>query len=601
MLDAGFPNTLPLIPDHKGYSDGTSSPDPILNANMAAVNPYGSSEPIAPRQRASHAHPAQLTPGRITLAPKSLVHPLSIEPVSDLLYSGFVEHLGRGIYGGIVDDPNNPSPPELLVQQEDPKDAARTAGRLGWRKDVMKILGKDGDLEMPVLRWPGGNFVSNYHWKDGVGPVAERPKRLELAWLSTEGNKFGTDEFIDYCRGLGVEPYFCLNMGTGSYEEALEWVEYCNSKADTHLVNLRKKNTGREEPHNVRFWGLGNEVYGSWQVGKLTASDYVKMASRWAHGLRLVDPSIKLVSCGELGTTEWDREVLQGLIDVVDYHSIHLYTMLGHERYSAPGLDYEKNVFGPAAAERCIDICTSLIEHAKLSRSSFGGEQSSLVARDVKICYDEWNVWDDVKAPGSAGLEQTYDYTDMLGVVAWLNVLVRKHHEVGMACIAQSVNVISPLMTSKDSLLFQTTYWPLRLFSRYMKNGRLLNLASTSTDVYTGPTYPYWIQHIAPPAYIDMVGICVQKTPESKTVSIRLSILNRHPTVDWETQVDTSSLTSITSVEKHEIYSDDLAAKNTFESPDVVVPLVSTSDKLPPSLTVRKHSWVFLIIEATVE
>lgn len=570
---------------------------------MAGVNPYAASSSeggIAPKATAKFSHPEQLSPGRLSLSSRNLVHPRTEPVVSDKLYSGFVEHLGRGIYGGIVDSPSNPSPAELLQPQD--KGTALTKGRLGWRKDVIKVLAKNGDLEMPVLRWPGGNFVSNYHWQDGIGPIEKRPKRIELAWLSTESNHFGTDEFIDYCRELDVEPYLCLNMGTGSYEEALAWVEYCNGTGDTYWANLRRQNTGRDEPHNVKYWGLGNEMHGPWQVGHLSATDYTKMASRWAHGLKLVDPTIKLVSCGNQGNSEWDREVLSGLIGIVDMHSIHLYTMLGHDRYSGEaGFEYEKNVFGPAAAERGIEICTSLIELAKIDKAGqvldWSKRDDQVAAREVKICYDEWNVWDEVKAPGtgSNGLEQIYDYTDMLGVVAWLNVLVRKHKDIGMACIAQSVNVISPLMTSPDGLLFQTTYWPLRLFAKYMKNGRLLNLGYTS-DVYQGPTYPIWIKHITPPTYIDLVGIIV----EGEKPSIRISILNRHPTADWEVQLDFDDRdVNAQAVEIHELYSDDLLAKNSFDNKDVVKPKVTKASVAEASkLVIKKHSFVFLIIGA---
>lgn len=202
---------------------------------MAGVDPYAQSKGGSILPASSFKHIPSLRPGKLRISPNCLA---SDEVVSDKLYSGFVEHLGRGIYGGIVDLPSDPSPPKLLQAQE--------KGRLGWRKDVIEVL-RD-DLEMPVLRWPGGNFVSNYHWQDGIGPIENRPKRIELAWGATESNHFGTDEFIDYCRELKVEPYLCLNMGTGTYEEALAWLEYCNGTGDTYWAQLRRKNTGRDEP-----------------------------------------------------------------------------------------------------------------------------------------------------------------------------------------------------------------------------------------------------------------------------------------------------------------------------------------------------------------
>ncbi|CAO1626768.1 unnamed protein product [Sympodiomycopsis kandeliae] len=575
---------------------------------MAGVNPYAtggaSSTPIAPFK-----HPDSLRPGHLKISSKSLVYPRSEPLVSDKLYSGFVEHLGRGIYGGIVDHPEQPSPADLLIKQD--AGDALTKDRLGFRKDVIKILHKDdGELQIPILRWPGGNFVSNYHWQDGIGPISQRPVRVELAWLSTESNRFGTDEFIDYCRALNVEPYFCLNMGTGTYEEALAWIEYCNGTGNTYWANLRRKNTGRDEPHNVKYWGLGNEVHGPWQIGHLSATDYTKMASRWAHGIKLLDPTVKLVSCGNQGNSEWDREVLNGLIGIVDYHSIHLYTMLGHER-AGTGSEYEKNVFGPAAAERGIEICSSLIDLAKIESGSsildWSNRDAVNAAREVKICYDEWNVWDEVKAPGngSNGLEQWYDYTDMLGVVAWLNVLVRKSKEVGIACIAQSVNVISPVMTSPTGIVKQTTYHPLYYFSRYMKNARLLNLGLDLDNPYTGPTYPAWVQYMVPPQYIDVVGVIAENEKE-KTASVRISVLNRHPEIDWKATLsfDGQDGFQAESAEIHELYSDDLFAKNTFENPNNIVPKITKLNKeqlnKKDGLVVRKHSFVFLIIEGRI-
>lgn len=211
-------------------------------------------------------------------------------------------------------------------------------------------------------------------------------------------------------------------------------------------------------------------VWGPWQVGNLSASEYAAMARRWAHGLKLVDPSIKLVSCGETGWSDWDREVLQAVTPFVDLHSIHWYSMLGHQGQGigtgelasevavtkpGSGYDFEKNVFGPAAAERGIELAARLIDLANIDLTMRG-----IPARDVRLAFDEWNVWDTVKAPPEKGLEQAYDYTDMLGVVAWLGVLVRRHREVAVACLAQSVNVIAPLMARADGVLRQTTFWP---------------------------------------------------------------------------------------------------------------------------------------------
>ncbi|MGI9123036.1 MAG: alpha-N-arabinofuranosidase, partial [Rubrobacter sp.] len=192
------------------------------------------------------------------------------------VFGGFIEHLGRCIYGGVFDEGSSLSDDR------------------GYRRDVLEAA---RGLRIPILRWPGGNFVSGYHWTDGIGPREERPRKTELAWFSEESNRFGTDEFIEYCRLMGAEPYICVNMGTGTMDEAQAWVEYCNGTGDTYWANLRRRN-GHEEPYNVKYWGLGNEMYGEWQIGALSAEDYVRKAREFAKVMRWTDPSIELVGCG---------------------------------------------------------------------------------------------------------------------------------------------------------------------------------------------------------------------------------------------------------------------------------------------------------------
>src|ERR1051326_4699749 len=269
------------------------------------------------------------------------------------LFGGFIEHLGRCIYGGVYDE----SSPLSDVH--------------GYRTDVMDALRA---LRLPVLRWPGGNFVSGYHWQDGIGPVEQRPRRMNLSWHAEESNRFGTDEFLRYCRLIDAEPYLCVNMGTGMLDEAQAWVEYCNGTGDTYWANLRRQH-GHPDPYQVRYWGLGNEMYGDWQIGALTPQAYVERAREFAKVMKWTDPGIKLVSCGQSGWNAWDRIVLEGLAPHIDFHSIHLYTG-AFEHYS--------NVFSAHQAERALDICQALIEQVRYEQH---------IAHPIKIAYDEWNVW----------------------------------------------------------------------------------------------------------------------------------------------------------------------------------------------------------------
>jgi alpha-N-arabinofuranosidase len=218
------------------------------------------------------------------------------------VYGMFIEHLGRCIYGGIY-EPSSP-----------------LSDANGFREDVLKAA---KGLRPPILRWPGGSFVSGYHWLDGVGPKDKRPVRRELAWNAVETNQFGTNEFIQYCRALDTEPYICANLGSGTMDEVAAWVEYCNGEAGTSHAALRAEH-GFTHPHDVTYWGLGNEMYGDWQIGHKNAEDYAKLARQCAKVMKAVDSRIKLVLCGgqEL---DWDREVLGKCADVVDYISYHCY------------------------------------------------------------------------------------------------------------------------------------------------------------------------------------------------------------------------------------------------------------------------------------
>ncbi|KAL1862076.1 hypothetical protein Plec18167_001143 [Paecilomyces lecythidis] len=400
-----------------------------------------------------------------------------ISRINPNIYSGFTEHMGRCIYGGIY-DPGNPLSDEN-----------------GFRKDVIEAL---KELNIPVVRYPGGNFCATYHWTDGIGPKEERPARPELAWLGTETNQFGTNEFLKWCEILGTEPYFCLNFGTGTLDEALAWVEYCNGTSDTYYANLRRK-YGREKPYNVKYWALGNETWGPWQVEQMTKEAYAHKAYQWAKALKLLDPSLILILCGQDGTSSWDYYTLKSCllplnsplstsaVPLIDMHSIHLYTSSS---------SHLKNVTAPLAAERAIEITSSLIDLAMI--------ENRVPPTQLRptICFDEWNVWDPIRAEGSKGAEESYTLSDALAVAVFLNVFIRKSKDLGMACIAQSVNVISPLMTSKDGITKQTTWWPLLLFSKYMRGWTIGAHVSCST--YEGPTSPEWVRFAKETPWLDV-------------------------------------------------------------------------------------------------
>jgi alpha-N-arabinofuranosidase len=407
-------------------------------------------------------------------------------PVDRNVFGGFVEHLGRCIYGGLYDE------------------GSPLADAQGFRTDVLGLL---REFRMGVLRWPGGNFVSNYHWADGIGPKDERPRRPELAWGAEESNRFGTDEFMAYCRQLGTQPYVCLNMGTGTLDEALAWVEYCNGAGDTAWVQRRRDN-GHAEPYGVRYWGLGNEMYGDWQVGAVSAEEYVRTATRWARAIRMLDPKAKLVSCGMNGWNDWDRVVIDGLAPLVDYHSLHIYT--GSD-------DYWTNVLQPHQAERAIRCARALIERAAYVKK---------IARPPRIAYDEWNVW---FRTDDGTLEERYSFPDALAVATYLNIFIRNCDWVRMANLAQMVNAIAPIVTSADAVAVQPIYYPVLLHAR-----AALDIA---VDVYVnapminplGPDTHYgrWPHRVADLGPFAMVDAAATMSPGRDRLA--LTLVNRNP------------------------------------------------------------------------
>jgi alpha-L-arabinofuranosidase len=398
------------------------------------------------------------------------------------VFGGFVEHLGRCIYGGLYEE------------------GSPLSDQRGFRTDVLGLL---KDLRLSVLRWPGGNFVSNYHWQDGIGPKDGRPVRAELAWGGTESNRFGTDEFIEYCAELGVEPYICLNMGSGSLEEALAWIEYCNSARSTHWADRRREN-GHDEPYGVHWWGLGNEIYGPWQVGALSAREYVREATRWARAIKMIDPTARLVSCGKLGWSDWDVAVIDGLASLVDLHSIHLYT--GSE-------DYWTNVLSPHAAERAIATTSALLRRAAYNQR---------LERAPRIVYDEWNVWFRNK---TGALEERFVFSDALAVGLYLNIFVRNCAWVAMANMAQMVNAIAPIVTSPRAAAVQPIYYPFLLHAQ----GHL----ATAVDTFVaGPTveapaellsaWPHRISDLGPFPLVDAAA-----TVSAGRDRLALTLVNR--------------------------------------------------------------------------
>jgi alpha-L-arabinofuranosidase len=373
-----------------------------------------------------------------------------ISQVDKNIYGNFVEHLGRCVYGGIY-EPGSPLSDEN-----------------GFRKDVMEA---SRGLNISLVRYPGGNFVSNYHWMDGVGPKNERIPRMELAWSRLETNQFGTNEFMKYCKALGTEPYMSVNMGTGTIDEARNWVEYCNVKEGPYYAELRKKH-GFTEPYNVKYWSLGNEMDGYWQMGALSAEDYVKKAREAAKLMRLTSPDIKIIGAGSsnyratANPDHWNRVILTELKDVIDYIALHIYV-------GNPDNNYYNFLSTPLVMEQRTNLVRGMINEV-MTKADRAGRPP------IYIAWDEYNVWYRARDPehrqGTRALEEKYNLEDALVIGGFLNVFIRNSDIVRMANMAQLVNVIAPIFAEEKGIFKQTIYYPLELFAK--------NMYGTALDVF---------------------------------------------------------------------------------------------------------------------
>lgn len=355
--------------------------------------------------------------------------------ISRNLFGGFAEHLGRCIYGGIYE-------PDSPLADED-----------GFRRDVLEALER---LQMPIVRYPGGNFVSGYRWRDGVGPLEQRPARTDLAWHAIEPNTFGTNEFVQFCRKLNIEPYLAVNCGDGDLREARDWVEYCNGTQDTALVKLRREH-GYDAPHNVKYWGIGNEVDGPWQIGFKTPEEYARAATEFAKTMKWADPNIILiasaVSLWEKNLVERAQLLIEQAGNMIDYMALHWYVG-NHDN------DYYKYMAVSELLEDRLSSYEGLIRALRFDNK---------IERPIWIAVDEWNVWYRThpgfgKEPNN--LEEFYNLEDALVVAIQLNAFIRHAKTVKMANIAQIVNVIAPIFTNKEGLFLQTIFHPFELYSR---------------------------------------------------------------------------------------------------------------------------------------
>lgn len=483
-----------------------------------------------------------------------------IAKIDKRIYGSFIEHLGRAVYDGIY-CPGHPK-----------------ADSNGFRRDVKELV---RELGVPIIRYPGGNFVSNFYWEDSVGPMEERPNRLELAWRSHEENRVGLNEFAGWAKDVGADVMMAVNLGTRGIADACNILEYCNHPGNTKYSDLRIRH-GYNSPHNIKTWCLGNEMDGPWQIGHKTMDEYGRLAAETAKAMKLIDPSIELVSCGSSALDmptfpQWEAVTLEHTYDYVDFVSMHQY-------YGNRSGDSQDYLGCSDDMDRFIKTVIAACDFVKAKKRG---------KKDINISFDEWNVWfhsnaadDDITRnhPWQAApsmLEDIYTFEDALLVGLMLITLIRRADRVKMACLAQLINVIAPIMTEPGGGVSwrQTIFYPFLHASKYGRGTALLPVISTPRIVTS--------THGEMTA-VEAVAVCSEEED-----SVTLFCVNRNLSEDAQMTVDMRSFEHFQILEHTVLECDDLKAVN-GPGAERVIPKTVTQSKMDGGVMtslLHKASW----------
>lgn len=483
----------------------------------------------------------------------TLVKEFTIGQVDKNLFSSFIEHLGRAVYDGIY-EPGHP-----------------LADEQGFRKDVIQLV---KDLRVSLVRYPGGNFLSGYNWKDGIGPKEARPVRLDRAWRSIEPNQIGIDEFYDWTQKAGCQLMGAVNMGTGTPQDAGDLVEYCNHEGGTYWSDLRKKN-GHQKPMAIKTWCVGNEMDGPWQICHLDANDYGKKALETIKIMKWTDDSIKTVVCGSASSAmptypEWDRIVLEHTYELADYISIHRYFENFGDDDEFLASFYDMDSFIKTAAATC--------DYVKAVKRS---------NKTMALSFDEWNIWyqqNQKPHPWQTApriLEDQYSLLDALAFGGMAITLLNHADRVKAACLAQLVNVIAPIFTEpKKGAFKQTIYYPFKDVSLYGRGTALLPVANVQNKIVK--------------KYGEVPAVIFSAVLNEEENEIALFALNTSKTEESETTIDLRSFGKTQMFYRTELCGADLSVKNSLENPNAVCPrdaaLVQAQDGVY-ALPLQKASW----------
>ncbi len=458
-----------------------------------------------------------------------------IADLDNRIYGSFIEHIGRAVYGGIY-EPGHPM-----------------ADDMGFRKDVIELV---KELKIPIIRYPGGNFVSGYNWEDGIGPLEHRKRKLDLAWRSIETNEIGVNEFAKWAKCVDSDIMMVVNLGTRGIDSARNLVEYCNHPGGSYWSDLRISH-GYMQPHGIKIWCLGNEMDGDWQIGHKTAKEYGMLACETAKAMKLVSPEIELVVCGSSNSMmpsfpEWDAQVLEHAYDYIDYISLHTYYGNWDNdtlNFLAKSLDMD--IF--------INSIVSTCDYVKAKKRS---------KKTVNISFDEWNVWyhssgsDKKSEPWTiapAIFEEIYTFEDALLVGCMLITLMKHADRVKIACLAQLVNVLAPIMTVKGGKAWkQTIFYPYLHASMYGR-GTVLN------PIISSPTYD--CKDFCDVPYLESTAVLNMEKKE-----LVIFAVNRDIEGALMLECDIRSFEEPKVIEHIILESGDIQARNTAENSTRVVP-----------------------------
>jgi alpha-L-arabinofuranosidase len=466
-----------------------------------------------------------------------------IGEIHPFLHGHFAEHLGELVYPGIC------VPPDCGIRNTN-----------GIRDDVVEAL---QPLQIPVLRWPGGCFADDYHWRDGIGPAEQRPMRINRHWgMTEESGQFGTHEFVRFCRALGAEPYFAANLGSGTPAEVRDWVEYCNFAGRSTLADERRAN-GSEEPFGIRFWGIGNENWGC--GGHMSPEHYAEEFCRFrTYVSNYSGTQAEAVACGQNNADwDWTRRFLEHMrghytnrLRSVQGYAAHYYCGTAGTATEYTEEQWLELLAKAYAVEGVISGCRSLMDEHDPERK-------------IKLLLDEWGAWHPVeKGKQPRSLYQQNTMRDACVAALSLDVFHNQAEKLVMANIAQLINVLQAVLLVEGDRCIKTPTFHVFDLYRPHKGAQAVRFVTYADEVTDGGAAAHWCRT----RYLERGRFALRAVHGSASVregALCVTAVNTHPNAEVELEVELHRA-RWEEVEAVALIADDIHAHNTFQEPDVV-------------------------------